>query len=102
MPTMKFEKMVLLAALTATVLTAAIAGQAWSADADRPCRDDIINHCRDSFGDREATRQCMRDKFSQFNERCQAAITDRMREGSQDGPGTTPDEINAPPSPPAK
>lgn len=59
-----------------------------AAPAERPCQDDVMNHCGESIGNRDEMRQCMRDKFNQFSEQCQTALLERRQERqSQQGGG---------------
>ena len=69
------------------VIAVITAGNVFAAPAEqgnRPCRDDMLNHCGDRLGDREGMRSCVRENFSQFSTQCQTAIMERRQNRDQD------------------
>jgi hypothetical protein len=64
------------------LLTTLISSSAVAAEGERPCRNDLMEHCADQIGNREQMGQCMRDNFSQFSEQCQATIMERRQNRS--------------------
>lgn len=65
-----------LLALLLGLVTALGVVQTMAADGERPCRDDVMKHCSDAMGDREAMRACMRENFEKFSQACRARIQD--------------------------
>lgn len=81
----RLRRTVILLALTAA--TAGTGLTAGAAEGERPCRNDVMNHCGDHFGDQEGMRGCIREKFSSFSEQCQAALRERQQQGQDQGQG---------------
>jgi hypothetical protein len=79
------------------LLTTLISTTAVAAEGERPCRNDLMEHCADEIGNREQMGQCMRENFSQFSEQCQAAIMQRRqnRSNGQRGSGAETTESKA-------
>ncbi|MEJ2089208.1 MAG: hypothetical protein P8Y69_12220 [Gammaproteobacteria bacterium] len=72
-----------LIALLFGLITASFAVAAPAPEADRPCRNDVMNHCGDAVGDRERMRACMQENFAKFSEQCKARIRERQAAGGQ-------------------
>ena len=53
-----------------------------AAPAERPCRDDIMQHCSDRIGQREQMRQCVRANVQKFSEQCQTTLRERRRQNA--------------------
>jgi len=67
------------AVLTLTLLSGV--GVAAPGSQDRPCRDDIVQHCADAMGDRQAMASCIRDNVESFSQQCREALRERMQDG---------------------
>lgn len=64
------------------LLTTILSFSAYATEGERPCRNDLREHCADHMGNREQMGQCMRENFAQFSEQCQSAIMERRRNRS--------------------
>ena len=64
------------------LLTTMLSISAFAAEGERPCRNDLMEHCADQIGNREQMGQCLRENFAQFSEQCQSSIMERRRNRS--------------------
>lgn len=67
-----------IASIVASLLLACTSGQAQNPA--RACIADAQRLCSDALGNRDAVRQCMRDKRQQLSPDCRAAIKQRMEQ----------------------
>lgn len=84
---MRFSR---LAPAVLMVTLAPAAGLAAPGGQDRPCRDDIVEHCADAMGDRQAMASCIRDNVESFSRQCRDALRARMQDGRMAGGAPEP------------